>query len=97
MAFRAGYAFYGSPFGIDKSDYRMDSYSCGFGFTYHIFTLDLAYVFSQRHNSYQLYEQYSEYPAYYQNQEGEWLTDDTKVKETTNINQVVISFKFRLD
>ena len=97
MAFRAGYAFYGSPFGIDKSDYRMDSYSCGFGFTYHIFTLDLAYVFSQRHNSYQLYEQYSEYPAYYQNQDGEWLTDDTKVKETTNINQVVISFKFRLD
>ena len=75
----------------------MDSYSCGFGFTYHIFTLDLAYVFSQRHNSYQLYEQYSEYPAYYQNQSGEWLTDDTKVKETTNINQVVISFKFRLD
>ena len=97
MAFRAGYAFYGSPFGIDKSDYRMDSYSCGFGFTYHIFTLDLAYVFSQRHNSYQLYEQYSEYPAYYQNQSGDWLTDDTKVKETTNINQVVISFKFRLD
>lgn len=86
MAFRAGYAFYGSPFGINKSDYRMDSYSCGFGFTYHVFTLDLAYVFSQRHNSYQLYEQYSE-----------WLTDDTKVKETTNINQVVISFKFRLD
>ena len=97
MAFRAGYAFYGSPFGINKSDYRMDSYSCGFGFTYHVFTLDLAYVFSQRHNSYQLYEQYSEYPAYYQNQSGDWLTDDTKVKETTNINQVVISFKFRLD
>lgn len=97
MAFRAGYAFYGSPLGINKSDYRMDSYSCGFGFTYHVFTLDLAYVFSQRHDSYQLYEQYSEYPAYYQNQSGDWLTDDTKVKETTNINQVVISFKFRLD
>lgn len=95
MAFRAGYAFYGSPFGMNKTDYRTDSYSCGFGFTYHVFTLDLAYVFSQRHNSYQLYEQYSEYPALY-GQNNEFI-DDTKVKETTNINQVVISFKFRLD
>ena len=97
MAFRAGYAFYGSPFGFNKTDYRMNSYSCGFGYTYHFFTIDLAYVFSQRQNSYQLYEQYSEYPAYYQNQNGDWVVDDTKVKETTNINQVVVSFKFRLD
>ena len=97
LAFRAGYAFYGSPFGFDKTDYRMNSYSCGFGYTYHRFTIDAAYVFSKRHNSYNLYEQYSAYPAYYQNQAGDWLTDDTKVKETTNINQVVISFKFRLD
>ena len=97
MAFRAGYAFYGSPFGFNATDYRTDSYSCGWGFTYHRFTLDAAYVFSQRHNSYQLYEQYSEYPAFYENQSGEVVTDDTKVKETTNINQVVISFKFRLD
>ena len=97
MAFRAGYAFYGSPFGMNKTDYRTNSYSCGFGFTYHVFTLDLAYVFSQRHNSYNLYEQYSEYPAYYEDQNGNWVADDTKVKETTNINQVVISLKFRLD
>ena len=97
MAFRAGYAFYGSPLGFNETDYQTNSYSLGWGFTYHRFTLDAAYVFSQRQNSYNLYEQYSEYPAFYQNQTGEWVVDDTKVKETTNINQVVISFKFRLD
>lgn len=97
MAFRAGYAFYGSPLGFNETDYQTNSYSLGWGFTYHRFTLDAAYVFSQRQNSYNLYEQYSEYPAFYQNQTGEWVADDTKVKETTNINQVVISFKFRLD
>ena len=97
LAFRAGYAFYGSPLGFNKTELRTDSYSCGIGYTYHRFTLDAAYVFSQRHNSYQLYEQYSAYPAYYEDPDGNLVTDDTKVKETTNINQVVISFKFRLD
>ena len=97
MAFRAGYAFYGSPFGMNRNEYRTNSYSCGIGYTYHSFTIDAAYVFSQRQNSYQLYEQYSEYPAYYENQNGDWVVDDTKVKETTNINQVVVSLKFRLD
>ena len=97
MAVRAGYALYGSPFGFDKTDLRTNSYSCGFGYTYHRFTLDAAYVFSQRHNSYELYEQYSEYPAYYLDTNNNMVVDDTKVKETTNINQVVISFKFRLD
>jgi hypothetical protein len=67
------------------------------GYTYHRFTIDAAYVFSQRQNSYNLYEQYSEFPALYENQNGDLVADDTKVKETTNINQVVISFKFRLD
>ena len=96
LCFRAGYAFYGSPYGIEKTDLRTDSYSCGLGFTHHRFTIDAAYVFSQRKNSYQLYSQYSYYPAFYQ-ENGEWVEDDTKVKETTNMNQVVISFKFRLD
>ena len=97
MAVRAGYAFYGSPFGFNKTDLRTNSYSCGFGYTHHRFTIDAAYVFSKRNNSYQLYEQYSKYPAEYQNDNGEFVYDDTKAKETTNINQVVISFKFRLD
>ena len=95
MAFRAGYAFYGSPFGMSRTELRTNSLSCGWGFTYHRFTLDLAYIFSQRQNSYQLYEQYSEYPALYGNNNE--FVDDTKVKETTNIHQVAISFKFRLD
>lgn len=95
LAFRAGYAIYGSPFGFDKVDMKTTSYSCGIGYTYHCFTLDAAYVFSQRKNSYDLYSQYSLYPAYYG--ENNEFVDDTKVKETTNINQMVISFKFRLD
>lgn len=95
FAFRAGYAFYGSPYGIDNSNLRTNSYSCGFGYTYNRFTLDIAYVLSRRENAYDLYSQYSFYPAYYgDNNE---FVDDTKVKETTNIHQMVISFKFRLD
>lgn len=97
LCFRAGYAFYGSPYGLDKTDLSTNSYSCGLGFTHHRFTIDAAYVFSQRKNTYDLYSQYSMYPAYYQDSDGEWVVDNTKVKETTNMNQVVISLKFRLD
>lgn len=97
LAFRAGYAFYGSPFGFDKKELRTNSYSCGLGYTYHRFTLDLAYVLSQRTNEYNLYSKYSYYPAYYQDANGNFVTDETKVKETTTTNQVVVSFKFRLD
>ncbi len=97
LAFRAGYAFYGSPLGIDKKDLRTTSYSCGFGYTHHRFTIDAAYVFSQRKNSYDLYSQYSMYPANYVDASGELVADETQIKETTNTNQVVVSFKFRLD
>ena len=97
LAFRAGYALYGSPFGFGKKDLETRSYSCGFGYTYHRFTLDAAYVFSQRNNTYDLYSQYTMYPAYYLASNNESVADETKIKETTNINQVVISFKFRLD
>ena len=97
LAFRAGYAIYGSPYGFDKENLKTTAYSCGFGYTYHDFTIDLAYVLSQRNNSYDLYSQYSAYPAYYVNSNNELAIDETKIKETTNINQVVISFKLRLD
>ena len=96
LAFRAGYAIYGSPYGFSKTDLRTDSYSCGLGYTYHRFTIDAAYVLSQRKNSFDLYSQYSSYPAIYLDGDNE-IYDETKIKETTNINQVVISFKFRLD
>lgn len=95
LAFRAGYAIYGSPFGFDSENLKTTSYSCGFGYTYYRFTFDAAYVLSHRNNSYDLYSQYSLYPAYYG--ENNEFVDDTKVKETTNIHQLVISFKFRLD
>ena len=95
LCFRAGYAIYGSPFGFDNENLRTNSYSCGLGYTYHRFTIDAAYVLSQRKNQYDLYSKYSMYPANY-GSENEFV-DDTKVKETTSINQVVVSFKFRLD
>ena len=95
LAFRAGYNINGSPFGFDKEELKTTSYSCGIGYTYHRFTLDAAYVLSQRKNSYELYSQYTMYPAFYG--ENNDLVDETKVKETTSINRVVISFKFRLD
>ena len=97
LAFRAGYALYGSPFGFGKKDLQTTSYSLGFGYTYHRFTLDAAYVLSQRNNTYDLYSQYTTYPAYYANATGDLVADETQIKETTNINQVVISLKFRLD
>ena len=97
LAFRAGYALYGSPFGFGKEDLKTTSYSCGFGYTYHRFTLDAAYVLSQRKNSYDLYSQYTTWPAYYLASNNEKVADETEIKETTNINQVVISLKFRLD
>lgn len=97
LAFRAGYAFYGSPYGFGKKDLQTSSYSLGFGYTYHNFTIDAAYVLSHRNNSYDLYSQYTTYPAYYENASGEVVADETKVKETTSINQMVISLKFRLD
>ena len=97
LAFRAGYAFYGSPFGINKEELRTNSYSCGFGYTHHRFTIDLAYVFSQRKNSYDLYSRYSMYTANYIDSHGNEVADETIIKETTNTNQVVVSLKFRLD
>ena len=96
LAFRAGYSINGSPFGFDKEDLKTTSYSCGLGFTHHRFTLDLAYVLSKRNNTYDLYSNYSLYPAYY-TENNVFVADETKVKETTNINRVIISFKFRLD
>ena len=97
LSFRAGYAIYGSPFGFDKEELKTTSYSCGLGYTYYRFTIDAAYVLSQRKNTYDMYSQYSMYPAYYIDANSDLAVDETKVKETTNINQVVISFKFRLD
>lgn len=96
-SYRAGYAFYGSPFGFDKSQLTTNSYSIGWGFTHRGFTLDLAYVLSQRRNNYELYSLYSSYPAYYEDSDNNLVADDTKVKETTNTHQVVISFKLKLD
>ena len=97
LAFRAGYAIYGSPYGFDQENLKTTSYSCGLGYTYHDFTIDLAYVLSKRKTSFDLYSQYTLFPAFYMDSNNKLATDETIIKETTNINQVVISFKLRLD
>ena len=96
FCFRGGYALYGSPYGFNDDRLRTNAYSCGFGYTYHKFTLDMAYVLNRRTNNYQLYSEYSLYPALYYEGDTE-IADDTNVKETTNIHQLVVSFRFRLD
>ena len=87
FCFRGGYALYGSPYGFNDKNLRTSVYSGGFGYTYHNFTVDLAYMLSNRTNNYQLYSEFSLYSA----------DDDTNVKETTNIHQLVVSLKFKLD
>ena len=85
--FRGGYSFYGSPYGIEETDYRRNAVSCGFGFTQHLFTIDFAYVYTiQKHN----YNLYSQYTNYYE------VAPDLIVKEKTNIHNVVVSLKLRL-
>lgn len=96
LSFRGGYALYGGPYGLGDSRMRTNAFSCGLGYTFLGFSIDAAYVFSQRTNEYQLYSNYSLYPAYYTDG-GNQVVDDTNVKETTNMHQLVVSLRFRLD
>ena len=86
--FRGGYSFYGSPYGIEETDYRRETLSCGFGFSQHFFTIDFAYVYAMQKHNYNLYSQYT---AYYD------MATDLTVNETTNMHNLLITFKFRLN
>lgn len=88
MCFRGGYSFYGSPYGIESNDYRRNALSCGFGYTQHFFTIDLAYVYTLQSHNYNLYSQYTNYY--------EGIAPDLIVNENTNIHSIVVSLKFKL-
>lgn len=86
MCFRGGYSFYGSPYGIGEADLRRNALSCGLGYTHHLFTIDLAYVYATQRNQYDLYSQYTSYH--------DMLSPI--VKEKNNFHNIVVSLKFRL-
>ena len=93
MCFRGGYALYGSPYGIKPHDgyynYRnRNSYSLGIGFTQYAFTFDVAYVYSYRRQTYDLYSQYTDY---YKE-----LSDANVVSEKSNYHNIIMTLKFRL-
>ena len=55
FSFRAGYAYYGSPYDKDLNDGKRQQYSGGIGYRNSIFSLDLAYVHSVQDEDYYLY------------------------------------------
>ena len=52
---RGGYAFYGSPFGMDESLLRTEQISFGLGYTGHNFNIDFAYIYGLKEQDYYLY------------------------------------------
>lgn len=90
--FRAGYAFYGSPYGIIPSDgiynyHNRNAFSAGIGYTKHLFTIDLAYVYTIQNQEYNLYSQYT---SYYD------ALSPNVVYENFNLHSVVVSLKFKV-
>lgn len=91
VCFRAGYAFYGSPYGLTEKDYMTNNFSLGIGHTVRSFTIDAAYVYGRTTNSYYVYAPYSDrVPA------GDDLSLNN-IDEVKNMHQLVVSLKFKLD
>jgi hypothetical protein len=55
LSFRAGYAWYGSPYQSDINDGAMTAYSGGIGFRDKAYYVDLAYVYTVSNEDYYLY------------------------------------------
>lgn len=87
LCFRGGYSFYGSPYGIKENDFRRNAVSCGIGYTYHLFTIDFAYVYATQKHQYNLYSQYTNYYT---------ELPDNNVTERDDQHNIVVSLKFRL-
>ncbi len=90
--FRGGYAFYGSPYGIQPTDglynyHNRNAFSCGIGYTKHLFTIDFAYVYTMQKQEYNLYSQYTNYYD---------ALSPNVVHESTNIHSVMVSLLFKL-
>ncbi|MEA3479519.1 MAG: hypothetical protein U9R60_15150 [Bacteroidota bacterium] len=62
FSFRAGYAYYASPYNNDINDGSVRSYSGGIGFKISNYFFDFAYVYSKSEEDYYLYG-YDEYVA----------------------------------
>ena len=93
MCFRGGYSFYGSPYGIKLNDgyynyNNRNALSCGIGYTQHMFTIDLAYVYTLQKSSYNLYSQYT---SYY-----DMLEEQNVVYERSNFHSMIVSLKMKL-
>lgn len=88
MCFRGGYSFYGSPYGIESTDYKRNALSCGLGYTQHFFTIDFAYVYTLQNHEYNLYSQYTNY----YNE----IAPQLIVNENTNIHSLIVTLKFKL-
>ena len=86
--FRGGYSYYGSPYGLSETDYTRNALSCGIGYTKHLFTIDLAYVYTIQNHNYNLYSQYTNY----YNE----VAPNLIVNEKTNLHSVVVTFKYRM-
>lgn len=91
VCFRAGYAFYGSPYGLSEKNFRTNNFSLGIGHTIHSFTIDAAYVYGRTTNSYYVYAPYSD-----QIPEADFENTNI-IDETKNLHQIVMSLKFKLD
>ncbi len=89
---RGGYSYNGSPYGLSSNILSTNSYSLGFGYTYRMFTIDVAYVIADKYNEYYLYSPFTSYSIY--NEQGNPLPDN--VKENTVVNNLVVSLRFRL-
>jgi hypothetical protein len=88
MCFRGGYSFYGSPYGINDTDYMRNALSCGIGYTQHFLTIDFAYAYTLQNHNYNLYSQYTNY---YND-----VAPGLIVNEKTNIHSLVVSLKLKL-
>lgn len=55
VSVRGGYAFYGSPLGIDESMLRTSQISFGLGYTGYNYNIDFAYIYGLKKQDYYLY------------------------------------------
>ncbi len=61
FSFRAGYAYYGSPYSSDLNNGKRQQYSGGIGYRNRLMSLDFAYVYSVQDEDYYLYSYSDDY------------------------------------
>ncbi|HJH59902.1 MAG TPA: hypothetical protein IAD13_01115 [Bacteroidetes bacterium] len=89
---RGGYSYNGSPYGLSSNILSYNSYSLGFGYTYRLFTIDVAYVIAGKYNEYYLYSPFTSYTII--DEQGNLIPNN--VKESTLVNNFIVTMRFRL-